>query len=252
MRDLRDREPDTVTVIRLQKNYGQNAATLCGIHHANGSRIITLDDDLQTPPEEIPKLLEAAESEGYDVVFGVPPRQEQPWIRRVGSAMIKKLFRAIDGSGIGSSFRLINTPVIANLQRTYHEHLFINQVLHWYTSDIGYVDVAHAPRQDGQSGYSLGQLFGIAWRLLVYYTDFPLRLMVTTGLLIALVCFGLGTYYIYQKFAIGAELGFTSIIVAIFFATGLILTWLSVLGIYINRNYASRIRKPAYAIKAKH
>jgi hypothetical protein len=90
----------------------------------------------------------------------------------------------------------------------------------------------------------------ISFRLIFFYTDFPLRLMTAVGLVIAAICFGLGIYYIYERIVIGTEPGFASIITAIFFATGIIMICLSVLGAYISRIYADRIRKPVYSIKS--
>jgi hypothetical protein len=113
------------------------------------------------------------------------------------------------------------------------------------------VEVEHHSRNEGRSGYSFFGLTGIAIKLIFFYTDFPLRLMSIFGLLISAVCFGLGSYYIYEKVVIGTEAGFASIITAIFFATGLIILCLSILGAYISRIYADRVRKPVYSIKTR-
>lgn len=243
--------PDNARIIKLGKNFGQNAATLCGIHHATGQQIVTIDDDLQTPPEEIATLLAHQQQTGSDVVYGTVPKQKQGILRQLGSALIKRLFLWMDGSDIGTSFRLIGPGMKANLNERFHEHLFINQIIHWHTTDIGYVDVQHEPRADGQSGYSFFQLMAIAWRLVFYYTDWPLKAMSWGGMVLSIACFGFGSYYIYLKMTYGAELGFTSLIVSTLFATGVIMICLSILGRYINRIYTSRVNKPAYSIKAK-
>jgi hypothetical protein len=137
------------------------------------------------------------------------------------------------------------------LNKQAHDQLFLNQVIHWYTDEIEKVEVEHHSRNEGRSGYSFLGLTGIAIKLIFFYTDFPLRLMSVFGLLISFVCFSLGVYYIYEKIIIGTEAGFASIITAIFFATGLIILCLSILGAYISRIYADRIRKPVYSIKTK-
>lgn len=249
LKRIRKAHPETVRLIRLSRNYGQNAATVCGIAHAKGDAVITMDDDLQTPPEEMVRLLDGSEEEDCEVVFGVAPAQQSTFIRRWGSRFLKRLFLWVDGSDIGSSFRFILPSLKQKLVAQRHDQLFLNQVIHWYTEDVVKVEVRHDSRQEGSSGYSFASLMGISFRLIFFYTDFPLRLMTAVGLLIAIVCFGVGAYFIYEKITIGTEPGFASIITAIFFSTGIIMICLSLLGAYISRIYADRIRKPVYSIK---
>ena len=248
---LKKQYPDTVTIIRLGRNYGQNAATVCGITNARGARVVTIDDDLQTPPEEISKLLHAYDEWNSEVIFGVVAKQQNPLIKRLGSTFIKKIFDLVDGADLGSSFRHIDSDLKKKLVQQNHDQLFLNQVIHWYTDDIRKVEVEHDMRSEGKSGYSLLGLVGIAFRLIFFYTDFPLRAMTVIGLLIAVTCFGFGIYFVYEKLVIGTEAGFASIITSIFFTTGIIMLCLSILGAYISRIYADRIRKPVYSIKSK-
>jgi len=242
---------NNVSLIRFSKNYGQNAATLCGITHAKGDIVITIDDDLQTPPSEISKLLAEYRKNDAAIIFGVPPKQQNPLIKKMGSYMLKRIFDWVDGADIGSSFRLISPRLKEKLNAQSHDQLFLNQVIYWYTDEISKVEVNHNPRLDGKSGYSIFGLTAMAMRLIFFYTDFPLRLMSVVGMLISFVCFGLGSYYVYERLFIGAEAGFASIITAIFFATGIMMMCISVIGAYISRIYADRIRKPVYSIKSK-
>lgn len=248
---LKKQFPETVTIIRLGRNYGQNAATVCGITNARGASVITMDDDLQTPPEEIAKLLEKQKETEAEIVFGVVPKQQNPLVKRLGSKLIKQIFDWVDGADIGSSFRLIDSRLKEKLIQQNHDQLFLNQVVHWYTDEIEKVEVKHDVRSEGRSGYSFLNLAGIAIRLVFFYTDFPLRAMTALGLLIAITCFGFGSYFIYEKLVVGTEAGFASIITSIFFTTGIIMLCLSILGAYISRIYADRIRKPVYSIKTK-
>lgn len=246
---LKKQYSETVSLVRLARNYGQNSATVCGIKLAKGAAVITIDDDLQTPPEEIVELITFQAKSDSDIVFGVTSEQSNPFFKRLGSEMLKRIFTWADGAEIGSSFRYIAPNLKQQLAGQTHDQLFLNQVIHWYTERIDKVAVKHESRQEGRSGYSFFNLIGMALKLIFFYTDFPLRMMSISGLLIALVCFGIGIYYIYQKLVFGAEAGFASIITAIFFATGLIMICLSVLGAYISRIYADRVRKPVYAIR---
>jgi glycosyltransferase involved in cell wall biosynthesis len=249
LKSIKKSHPETVTLIRLGRNYGQNAATVCGITHSRGNTVITMDDDLQTPPEEIKKLLALQSSTDAAVVFGITLKQNNPFLKRLGSAMIKRIFDWVDGADIGSAFRLISPELKEKLNKQTHDQLFLNQVLHWYTDEIEKVEVEHEPRNEGNSGYSFIGLTIIALKLIFFYTDFPLRLMSIMGMLIALTCFGFGSYYIYEKYTVGAEAGFASIITAIFFATGIIMLCMSILGAYISRIYADRIKRPVYSVK---
>ncbi|MGB0918334.1 MAG: glycosyltransferase, partial [Flavobacteriales bacterium] len=231
------------------RNYGQNAATVCGITHAKGEMVVTMDDDLQTPPEEITKLIETQKATDAALVFGVTAKQKNPFLKRLGSAMIKRIFDWVDGADIGSGFRLISAELKEKLNKQTHDQLFLNQVVHWYTDEIEKVEVEHERRGEGKSGYSFLGLSIIALKLIFFYTDFPLRVMSILGMLIAVVCFGFGSFYIYEKVTIGAEAGFASIITAIFFATGIIMVCMSILGAYISRIYANRIKRPVYSVK---
>lgn len=250
LRAIKKDFPDAIRLFNLAKNYGQNAATLCGINHAKGNLIITMDDDLQTPPEEMAKLLAVFAEGEVDVVFGAPIKRNRSKIRQFGAWFGRIWFKAVDGADIGTAFRLIG-PRIKHQLNSMNHNLFLNQIIHWHTQDIVTVDVVNEPRQTGRSGYSLLGLFMIMMRLVLFYTDFPLRFMTVFGGLLSLICFGLGAFYIYEKFTLGAELGFTSIIVAIFFATGLILMALSILGMFINRIYDDRSHKPVYSVKTE-
>ncbi|MBL4709589.1 MAG: glycosyltransferase [Flavobacteriales bacterium] len=248
---LKKNHPDLIKIIRLSRNFGQNGATLCGIDEAIGSKIITLDDDLQTPPKEIKKLIEAQENDQADVVYGKQPDQNTSWLRRIGARIVKQIFNQNQGgSSVGSSFRLIDTHVADRLRFHSQDHLFINQVISWYTLNFKFVDVEHNSRKEGKSGYSLLTLISISFRLIFYYTSIPLKIVVFLCALFGLSASILGTYYLYQIVGLGQEEKI--ILFAIFGTIGLLLGSISIFGIYLNRIYSSRVKKPNYSIKVKH
>lgn len=250
--ELKKKYQNEIVAIRLAKNFGQNGATLCGIDNASGSNIITIDDDLQIKPSEIEKLLKRQAETNADVVYGTYNQQEG-LIRRLGSNLIKGAYRSNEGSGkIGSSFRLIRENVVLSLKNHSHDHLFINQVIAWYTNDIELVEVEKSQRAEGKSGYSLYKLIGIGLRLIFYYSSIPLKIAIYLGISTAVICMFIAAYYVYKKYAHGAEMGFTAIIVSLFAIAGVIITFISILAIYINRLYNSRVKKPHYSIKVKH
>jgi glycosyltransferase involved in cell wall biosynthesis len=247
---LKKMHPENMKIIRLAKNFGQNGATLCGIDEASGMKIITLDDDLQVLPQEIKKVIAHQKATEADVVYGIFPKQKNSWIRNFGSRVVKRIFGGKrDSSSIGSAFRLINTNMIELLKNHSQDHLFINQVVTWYTNDIQQIEVEHNPRQEGKSGYSLWKLITLSLRLIIYYTSIPLKIMIFLSIMAAFGILGLTAYYIYYQLEAGISIDIFMITVLI--AMAMISASISVFGVYINRIYSARVKKPNYAIKIK-
>lgn len=247
--ELKKQHPSQIRLIRLTKNFGQNGATLCGIDEARGNILLTIDDDLQVHPSELKKLIDYQHQHQSDVVYGVYKEKSAAPLRNTGSRLIKLIFsRTESGSNIGSSIRLITAHIASHLRSHSQDHLFINQVISWYTFDAGFVEIQRNKRFDGESGYSYLQLFRIAFRLLFLYTSLPLKLMIAlcvTGSLSSLI---LGAYYTYRHLVLDQGPGLPALIVI---TISLILASISIMGIYINRIYSSRVKKPHYAIKQK-
>lgn len=247
---LRSADPGHLRIIRLARNFGQNGATMCGIDESRGEWIITIDDDLQTHPAEILKLIRFQQEAGTDVVYGIAPTQQNGWFRRNGSRFFKRIFSGGQSSTpIGSSFRLLNRNVVSSLKNHSQDHLFINQVITWYTNDIGLVEVEHNPRKEGKSGYSLWKLFLLALRLTIYYTSIPIKIMIGLSIATSLAIVGLALYYIYYQLAHGSIIDL--FMIAVLMAMGVIAASISVFGVYINRIYSARVKKPNYSIKIK-
>jgi glycosyltransferase involved in cell wall biosynthesis len=250
LEELKQQHPTRVKIIRLAKNFGQNNATLCGIDYAMGDWVITIDDDLEFDPKYINDLLQKADETGADVVYGVFKKQPGVSFRSLGR---KFLFFILDrfenGANVGSSFRLIKKHVIEKINYHNQDHLFINQIISWYTSDIDYVTIEKTQRAGVKSGYSIPKLIGIGLRLLFYYTSFPLRLIIYFSFLTALVSFSFAVYYFIQKVTVGTLEGYSSMIVSIFVGTSVIMFSLGVLSIFVNRIYNTRVKKPNYSIK---
>ena len=242
--------PDSITIIRLSKNFGQNGATLCGINQACGQYVITIDDDLQVHPREILKLIQYSNDHDADVIYGQQVDQKPRKIRAIGGRILKRLFERLDQGGeIGSSFRLVAPSMVPLLKHHSQDHLFINQVISWYSQDIAFVSVESQRREEGVSNYTFWQLVKIAIKLIIYYSSIPLLLITYTSVFCAIACFIIAVFYIYRKITMGAELGFTATIVSIFSVAGIILLSISVLSAYVNRIYHARIKKPHYHIK---
>ena len=247
---LKQLHTDVITCIRLSRNFGQNGATLCGIDQAKGKKVITIDDDLQTDPAEIKTLVDFQNETGADVVYGKYPEVKSSWLRRVGSKLVKRLFsKSQGGSSIGSSFRLLDEHIVDRIRFHSQDHLFINQVIGWYTLNAQFVEVSHNPRNEGKSGYSLWKLMLLSFRLIIYYTSVPLKIMVVLCVLTAISIIGMTIYYVYFQLETGSTIDV--FMIAVLAAMTIISASIAVFGIYINRIYSSRVKKPNYAIKVK-
>jgi undecaprenyl-phosphate 4-deoxy-4-formamido-L-arabinose transferase len=239
-----------VTAIQLGRNYGQHNATLCGIDHSQGELILTIDDDLQNPPEEIPKLLAAMEDPDIDMAYGIPIDKKHSTWRNWGSAAFKKVFRYLArGLKDGSSYRLMRRTIAEKIGQHREQFVFLDQIIAWYTVRVAYIPVKHDLRSDGQSGYSGLKLFEMAIKTIILYTDLPLRLMIWSGLLASILSLIIGSTFIVLKLLNGAAVGFTALITAVTFSASVILLSLGILGEYIGRIYAARTERPVYAVR---
>jgi len=250
IRTLRDENPGLVRAIRLGRNFGQHNATLCGFGFAKGDRIITIDDDLQTPPEEIVKLIGRADETGADLVYGYAGKKNHSQLRNLGSRSLKSSARLFHGSpGEGSSFRLLSADIAGKVSNHQQNFIFLDEILLWYTADITFTRVAHLPRKYRQSGYSFPKLVKLFANVVLYYTMVPLKFLVYGGFLVSLITFFVGLWFIIKKMVYNVPLGYTSLIVTILFSTSIILFSLGVLGEYLSRIYQVQNRKPPYSVK---
>lgn len=239
-----------VRAIHLAKNAGQQNATLCGIQQSKGDLVVSIDDDLQTPPEEISKLIACMESTNADFVYGIYDAKRHSLIRNIGSKFFNVFFKLIAStSGKGSSFRLLKRSLVNKIHEIGHDYFLLDEVLSWYTHDIQQVLVEHHHREEGSSGYNTLRLIQMSLNYSINYSVFPLRMMTYFGFFVSLVFFGIGMYFIYQKLYEDVELGFTSIIVSIFFSAGIMLFCMGIIGEYISRIYLKEHKRPPYVIK---
>ncbi len=235
---LKKQYPKHVTAIKLARNSGQHNATLCGLHHGNADYLITIDDDLQIPPEEILKLIERQTATEADLIYGTFNDKKHAPVRNFGSMLVNKFFYYFaNTSGKGSSFRLVSGVLAERLKNVNQKYLLLDEVLSWYTSSVANIAVDHQLRKKGRSGYSTFKLVLLTLNYIISYTVIPLRLMTYVGIFGSITCLVLSIIYIYQKLSFDVELGFTSLIVAIFFSTSLILFCLGIIGEYISRLY---------------
>ena len=238
--------------VDLMRNYGQHAATLAGIRSARGHSIVTIDDDLQNPPEEIPKLLAKLDEE-YDVVYGVALSGDRGLVRNMLTRLAKLALRIAIGPNLPtnvSGYRAFRTA----LRDAFHDFrspfVSVDVLLSWGTSRFASVAVRHEPRREGASGYTYGALVTHAINVLTGFTVRPLRVVSMIGL--ATMLFGLGVLiYVLAYFFInqGDVPGFPFLasIIAIF--SGAQLLSLGTIGEYIARMHTRIMGRPPYTVR---
>jgi len=250
LQEIKNNYSSLVKIIRLSKNFGQNSSTLCGIDASKGDIVITIDDDLEFHPQDIKILLQKAQENNSDVVYGVLKKAPKGSVRSIGRKFLFFLLNKMEnGANIGSSFRLIKRHIVEKINHHNQDHLFINQIISWYTSDVDFALVDYHPQPNGKSGYTIGKLINIGLRLIFYYTSFPLKIVIYFSFFSALVSFIFAAFYLIQKLTVGTMAGYSSMIISLFIATSIIMMSIGVLSVFVNRIYNSRIKRPNYSIK---
>jgi glycosyltransferase involved in cell wall biosynthesis len=227
-----------ITAVNLLKNYGQHAALMCGIRRSNGMFVMTMDDDLQNPPEEIAKLLNRI-GEGFDVVFAKFRVKQHNLVRRMGSRLIGELNRRIfhkpDDITL-SNFRIFTRAVADRMCNYRTAYPYIQGLLLMFSSKVGNVQTEHSPRYDGVSNYTLVRILKLVGCLLFNYSSFPLKALTTLGFCISFVSFIAGFFYVVKALLVGSKVaGWTSVFAVMSFLNGFIIVMLGVVGEYIAR-----------------
>ena len=238
--------------IDLMRNYGQHNALLAGIRAARHEVVVTMDDDLQNPPEEIPRLLEEL-AEGFDVVYGTPERKRHGLLRDLASQLTKFALQEAMGAAIARNsgpFRAFRTQVRDAFAQYRGPHVFIDALLTWGTHSFGMVVVRHEPRRLGSSNYSLRMLVLHALNMTTGFSSVPLQIASVVGfaftfLGIALLGYILGSYLIAGSSVPGFP--FLASIIVIF--AGVQLFTLGIIGEYLARVHFRIMDRPAYVVR---
>lgn len=236
------------TIVRLSKNFGQHAATVCGFKYAKGNFIITMDDDLEVHPKEIQKLIEEQTKSDADLVYGIYKKKKQSLLRSIFT-WVYKLLSKFDGQEKckGSSYRLIKKELTQKLVTNHKQFLFIDELCLWYTKKLSFVNVEANPNYIFKTRYKMGGLFKMAKNIILFSSSIPLRLVTNVGFILAGTNFIIGLFFIIKKFYFKIDVeGFTSLIVSILFSTGLIILCLGILAQYMSQVIRSLNNAPPY------
>lgn len=248
LEELQASHPDRVVAIELMRNYGQHNALMCGFRHARGAFVVTMDDDLQNPPEEIPKLVEAIKARNLDVVYGgYGIKKHAPW-RNLGSNTVNLFYRIVLGSPVKlTSFRIIRRELLESIFSYRLNFTFVDGLLTWNTQRIGQVSVEHHARAEGRSGYSMRKLAALAINLFTNFSLIPLQAVSALGMFSAACGFLLSAYYLLKYLTSNITVsGYASIIIAVLVLGGLQLMAMGVMGEYLGRLHLNMNRKPQY------
>jgi undecaprenyl-phosphate 4-deoxy-4-formamido-L-arabinose transferase len=255
LREQFERRPDVTRVVLFNGNYGQHLAIMAGFERCRGERVVTLDADLQNPPEEIPKLL-AKLDEGYDYVGGVRAEREDTWFRRNASRLMNFLRERttnIRMTDQGCMLRAYSRPIVEAINACSEINTFIPALAYTFAQKPTEIEVAHAARAAGATKYSLYKLLRLNFDLVTGFSLAPLQAFSLIGFVVALGAIGLVGFQIVHRLVRGeaAEGVFGSPMEAFeMFSAGLILFGIGLLGEYIGRIYQEVLRRPRFRITA--
>lgn len=243
------------TAIRMMRNFGQHNALLAGIRAAHGALVVTIDDDLQHPPEELPKLFDEMARTDADVVYGTPRELAHSMTRNFLSWAVKVVLRDAIGAETArriSAFRLLRTSIREAFVDYNHPSVSLDVLLTWGTTRFTYVETTHSAREIGKSNYTFFKLIGHALTIITGFSTLPLRIASVIGFAFTLFGFGvllkvLLTYLVYGR----AVPGFTFLASVVTIFAGAQLFVLGIMGEYIARAHVRLLGRPAYVIREK-
>lgn len=239
--------------ISMMRNYGQHNALLCGIRSARYPVIVTMDDDLQHPPEELPRLLRALEGDGADVVYGAPRREPHGFLRAVASRVTKTVLQGAMGAesaGHVSAFRVFRTELREAFASYSSPLVSIDVLLTWGTARFSYRRVRHDPRTIGVSNYTMGKLVQHALNMVTGFSTWPLRAASLLGLAFALFGLVLLIYVLGRFLLHGTPVqGFPFLASSIAIFAGVQLFALGIIGEYIARIFHRSMGRPVYQVR---
>jgi glycosyltransferase involved in cell wall biosynthesis len=242
-----------IRAIDLMRNVGQHNALLCGIRAARFGIIVTIDDDLQHPPEEIPKLLAALAQSNYDVVYGTAEHRQHGMMRNLATFITMIALRTVMSGDVVrhvSAFRAFYGRIATAFRNYEGPFVSIDVLLTWGTSRFGAVRVRHEPRQQGASGYTLRKLMSHTMNLVTGFTPLPLRLASVIGLVssaigIVVLCYVLIRYFVHGDTVPGFP--FLASIIALF--SGAQLFSIGIIGEYLARMHFRTMQMPSYVVR---
>ncbi len=250
--DLHASDP-SIRLVSLSRNFGHQIAITAGLDHVDGDACVTMDADLQHPPEVIPRLL-AEYRKGFDVVSGVKTSQGRRfWVYRLGAAIYYPVMRRISNEAIephASDFRLMDRTVVDALRRTREATRFLRGLVKWVGFRSTSIPYEVGERHRGEPKFNFRRLAQLGAAGVFSFSVAPLRLATITGLLVAVFAGLMAVYYFVLKFREDVEpQGWTSLMVVILFLGGIQLLSIGMIGEYLGRVFVEAKRRPLYLVR---
>ena len=247
-----------VRIVELTKNYGQHAAIMAGFSITRADIVITMDADLQNPPEEITNLVKVMEEGNYDVVGTIRKGRKDSFFRILPSKIINMVARKITGVSMrdwGCMLRCYRLPVVQRMIQCHEHATFIPALATVFAKRVTEIEVAHEERHGGKSNYPLRKLINLQFDLVASFSDLPMKLIMYGGILMSLlgVCFG--AFLAVARLVYGARWaaeGIFTLFAVLFVFVGMQFFALGVIGEYIGRIYREVRKRPEYVIEKIH
>ena len=244
-----------IRVVEFNGNFGQHMAIMAAFEISRGEIVITLDADLQNPPEEIPKLICAME-QGHDVVGSIRQHRQDSFFRKSASQLVNITTRKMTGmkmSDYGCMLRAYHRNVVNNINRCAEQTTFIPALAQTFAANPGEVEVAHAERLEGESKYSFYSLIRLNFDLMTGFSVVPLQLFALMGILTSLFAVAFAIFLLVRRFIVGSEVeGVFTLFAILFFFLGITIFGIGIVGEYVGRIYQEVRRRPRYVVRKVH
>lgn len=241
-----------VKIVEFNGNFGQHMAILAAFERCDGEIVITLDADLQNPPEEIPRMIEEVEK-GYDVVGTIRQNRQDPLFRRVASRIVNITTNKMTGmqmSDYGCMLRAYHRNIINNINQCGESTTFIPALAQTFSSNPTEIMVGHAERTLGESKYSFYSLIRLNFDLMTGFSVVPLQLFALLGVATSFLSVAFAVLLFIRRFLIGAEVeGVFTLFAILFFFIGIIIFGIGIVGEYVGRIYQEVRKRPRYVVR---
>jgi undecaprenyl-phosphate 4-deoxy-4-formamido-L-arabinose transferase len=247
-----------VRVVELTRNYGQHAAIMAGFSITQADIVITMDADLQNPPEEITNLVKVMEEGNYDVVGTIRKGRKDSFFRILPSKIINMVARKITRVSMrdwGCMLRCYSLPVVQRMIQCHEHATFIPALATVFAKRVTEIEVAHEERHGGKSNYPLRKLINLQFDLVASFSDLPMKLIMYGGILMSLIGVCFGAFLAVERLVYGARWaaeGIFTLFAVLFVFVGLQFFALGVIGEYIGRIYREVRKRPEYVIEKIH
>ena len=237
--------------IRLSRNFGQHSAIFAGLTKTKGDWVVVMDCDMQDQPKEIAKLYKKA-LEGYDIVLGQRENRKDKFLKKLTSRLFYKVFNYLSGANFDNNvanFGIYHQKTIKSILDMKDYVKFFSLFINWIGFKSVSIPIEHGEREEGKSTYSVGRLFKQAFNVILSFSDKPLRLFINFGLSISVLSFIVGIYYLYLALTGKiAQPGFSSLILSILFLSGIIISCIGIVGVYLGKTFDQAKGRPTFII----